>query len=70
LSRPIELQVEVNGGDRYKLALDPDPLHPIALELEHRTAIRRLDIKILSVATSSTSPCVGIGEVELFATKK
>jgi hypothetical protein len=70
LSRPIELQVEINGGDRRRLALDPDPLHPISLELEHRTAIRRLDIRILSVAASTSSPCVGIGEVELFATKK
>jgi hypothetical protein len=70
LSRPIDLELEINGGDKRRLALDPDPLHPISLELEHRTTIRRLDIRILSVAASSLSPCVGIGEVELFATKK
>jgi hypothetical protein len=66
LSRPIEVQIEINGKDARRLLMDPDPLHPMRLELEHTTAVKRLDIRILSVAPSVLCPLVGLGEVELF----
>ncbi len=69
LSRPIELEIEINGKNKQRLAMDPDPLHPMRLELEHKTTIKRLDIRILSSAPSAACPLVGIGEVELFLRK-
>jgi hypothetical protein len=66
LSRPVELEVAINGRDKQRLAMDPDALHPMRIELEHKTSIKRIDIKILSSAASESCPLVGIGEVELF----
>ena len=69
LSRPVEVEVEINGKDKQRLAMDPDPLHPMQLELAHKTQIRRLDLRILAVALSPASALVGLGEVELFLRK-
>ena len=46
--------------------MDPDPLHPMRLELAHKTQIRRLDLRIVAVALSPASSLVGLGEVEFF----
>ncbi|HUR27747.1 MAG TPA: hypothetical protein VM509_06150 [Planctomycetota bacterium] len=69
LARPIELELAINGKDKRRVAFDPDPLHPARIELDHPTLVRRLDLEILSVAASESSPLVGIGEVELFLRK-
>jgi hypothetical protein len=66
LSRPIEIEIEINGHTRQRLAMDPDPLHAMELVLEKPVAIQRLDLSILSIAKSERCPLVGIGEVELF----
>ncbi len=70
LSRPVEVEIEINGKDEQRLAMDPDPLHPMRLELAHRTLVRRLDLRILSTAPSPASALVGIGEVEMFLREK
>ena len=69
LARPIELELEINGKDKLRLAMDPDPLHPMRLELEHPTAIKRLDLRITASTASPSAPLVGIGEVEFFLEK-
>ncbi len=69
LSRPVEVEIEINGKDKQRLAMDPDPLHPMRLELARKTLVKRLDLRILASAPSPTSPLVGIGEIELFLRK-
>ncbi len=70
LSRPVELEIEINGKDKQRLAMDPDPLHPMRLELARRTLVKRLDLRVLATAPSPGSPLVGLGEIELFLRKR
>jgi hypothetical protein len=69
LSRVLEVEIEVNGKDARRLALDPDPRRPMTLVLERRTPVKRIDVRIVEIVINERCPLVGIGEVELFAGK-
>jgi len=70
LSRPVAIDVAVNGKSRGQLAMSPDPLQPMRLVLDDAVTIKRIDLAITSVARSESCPLVGIGEVELFAKER
>jgi len=67
LSRPLEIEVELNDKETHRLVMSPDPTRAVDLELDRRTAVRRIEVRIVFVAGSERSPLVGIGEVELRA---
>lgn len=70
LARPVQIRVTINGKAEHVLDCGPDPLQPIELRLDPPITVKRIDLKILSVAPSASSPFVGIGEVELYGTGK
>jgi len=70
LARPVEIEVEINGEDVHRLAMDPDPSHALSIELDPPVAVKSLVLRIRSVARSPTGKLVGIGEVDLFRRRK
>jgi hypothetical protein len=67
LARPVEVALEINGGDARRVAFDPDPRRPMRLALDPPVAVRKVELEILTLAPGSLGEWVGIGEVELAA---
>jgi hypothetical protein len=70
LSRPIKIDVSINGQERGALTMSPDPRQPMALDLQRSVSVKRIDLSITSAARSESSLCVGIGDVALFARER
>lgn len=66
LARPTELELVLNGKAEHKLTFGADPTQPLELRLDPPVAVKRLDLKLTSIASGASSPLVGIGEVELY----
>jgi hypothetical protein len=66
LSRPLVIEVSVNGKSRGELAMSPDPRQPMRVVFDEPLVVKRIDLAITQVAASDSCPLVGIGEVELF----
>lgn len=66
LTRPTELELVLNGKAKHTLSFSADPTQPVELRLDPATPIKRIDLKILGVASGAPSPLTGIGEIELY----
>ncbi len=64
--RAQEIEVVLNGSTRLKLTLEPDVLLKSELDLPPRTAIRTLEIKVLSARDGTLGDAeLGFSEIEL-----
>jgi hypothetical protein len=66
LSRPVVIEIALNGGKAMSVRLDGGRGEPAVFELEKTTKIKRLDVRLLEVEAGA-HPAVGVAEVELFA---
>lgn len=66
LTRPTEVELVLNGKTKHTLSFSADPTQPVELLLDPASAIKRIDLKILGVASGAAHPLTGVGEVELY----
>ena len=67
-ARPAQLEVKLNGKDRFTVDVPEDPRQPAVIDLAEAKKVKRIDVEFVGLQLDETSEArqvTGLGEIEL-----